>query len=110
VSLSWSKTRCWHDCIYGTWQMIVVIDQSVSRPPAKVHFHAAVRSSAAAGFNVQNQVICAGRAMQADCEARRFAREPFSGWSSIAPSGDSAGTKVPFSQWDRGRSSVYRAG
>ena len=27
VSLSWSKTRFWHDCIYGTWQMIFVIDQ-----------------------------------------------------------------------------------
>ena len=39
--------------------------------PAKVHFHAAVRSSAAAGFNVQNQVICAGRAMQAERTARR---------------------------------------
>ena len=39
--------------------------------PAKVHFHAAVRSSAAAGFNVQNQVIYAGRAMQAERTARR---------------------------------------
>jgi hypothetical protein len=66
VSLSWSKTRFWHDC--------KCFSSSISPypvHPAKVHFHAAVRSSAADGFNVQNQVICAGRAMQAERTARR---------------------------------------
>ena len=32
MSLSWSKTRFWQDCIYGTWQMIFVIDQSRAAP------------------------------------------------------------------------------
>ena len=25
MSLSWLKTRFWHDCIYGTWQMIFAV-------------------------------------------------------------------------------------
>ena len=68
-SLSWSKTRFWHDCIYGTWQMIFVIDQSVSRAPRQGSCCRKVVCRA--GFNVQTQVICTGHAMQAERTARR---------------------------------------
>jgi hypothetical protein len=68
LNLVFSKTKLRP---YGTWQMISSSISPYPVHPAKVHFHAGVRSSAAAGFNVQNQVICAGRAMQAERTARR---------------------------------------
>ena len=49
--------------------MIFVIDQSVSRAPRQGS--CCRKSSAAAGFNVQTQVICAGHAMQAERTAKR---------------------------------------
>jgi hypothetical protein len=63
-----------HDCIYGTWHMIFVIDQSVSRAPRQ------------GSLSCCRKVVCSRRlqrtepghlrwachAGRADCEARRF--------------------------------------
>jgi hypothetical protein len=74
VSLSWPGARFWHDCIYGTWQMIFVIDQSVSCAPRQ------------GSLSCCRKVVCSRRlqrtepghlrwachAGRADCQARLF--------------------------------------
>ena len=58
----WSKTRLWHDCTYGTRQM-TFRHRSVSRAPAKAHFHPPARRT-------EPGHLC-GRAVQAERAARR---------------------------------------